>query len=160
MAEVSETRLPGVGVRYEFTTDNGERIGVLLHRGGRREVLIYDTGDPDICTTVMHLSREDTRTLAELLGATRVSQVTAAVQQAIEGLSIDWLRVADDSDFVGRTIAEGMIRTKTGVSIVAVVRNTETIPAPEAEFAFAGGDVAVAVGTPAGLDEVRSMLGS
>lgn len=160
MADVSETRLPGVGVRYEFTTEDGERIGVLLHRGGRREVLVYEPDDPDICTTVMHLSVKDTRTLAELLGATRVSQVTAAVQQAIEGLSIDWLRVADDSEFVGRTMAEAMIRTRTGVSIVAVVRNTETIPAPEADFSFESGDVAVAVGTPAGLDAVRSMLGS
>ncbi|MGF1598955.1 MAG: cation:proton antiporter regulatory subunit [Acidimicrobiales bacterium] len=155
---MSETQLPGVGVRYEFTTDDGDRVGVILHRGGRRELLVYDADDPDVCTTVMSLSAEDTRTLAELLGATRVSEVTAAVQQEIEGLSIDWLRVPSGSGFVGKTIADGMIRTTTGVSIVAVIRGGDTFAAPEPEFVFAAGDVAVAVGTPAGLDEVRSML--
>lgn len=160
MPDVSETQLPGVGVRYEFTTESGERVGVISHRGGRREVVVYDGEDPDACMTVMHLTVDDTRTMAELLGATRVSEVLSSVQQEIEGLSIDWLRVGGDSKFVGRTIADGSIRTATGVSIVAVIRDAETFPAPEPSFEFAAGDLAVAVGTTDGLDLVRSMLES
>lgn len=159
MPDVSETQLPGVGVRYEFTTEEGEQVGVILHRGGRREVLVYDTADPDRCSTVMHLSVDDTHTMAELLGGTRVSEVSATVQQEIEGLSIDWLRIHDGSAFVGRTIADGGFRTRTGVSIVAVVRDDKTFPSPTPDFEFAAGDVAVAVGTVAGLDEVRAMIG-
>lgn len=158
MADVSETQLPGVGVRYEFTTEADERVGVIVHRGGRREVVVYDAHDPDVCSTVMRLSVDDTRTLSELLGASRVSEVTDAVQQEIEGLAIDWLPVAADSTFVGRTIADGMIRTRTGVSIVAVIRGADTFPAPEPEFEFAAGDLAVAVGTLEGLEVVRGIL--
>jgi TrkA domain protein len=51
-----------------------------------------------------------------------------------------------------------MIRTRNGVSIVAVIRNARTIPSPEAEFVLSAGDVAVAVGTPAGINEVRTTL--
>lgn len=158
MADVTETPLPGVGVRYEFTTEADERVGVIVHRGGRREVVVYDAGDPDVCSTVMRLSIDDTRTLSELLGASRVSEVTDAVQQEIEGLAIDWLPVVEGSGFVGRTIADGMIRTRTGVSIVAVIRGSETFPAPAPEFEFAAGDLAVAVGTLEGLEVVRGIL--
>lgn len=158
MADVTETQLPGVGVRYEFSTEADERVGVIVHRGGRREVVVYDTNDPDICRTVMRLSVDDTRTLSELLGASRVSEVTDAVQQEIEGLAIDWLPVSASSSFVGKTIADGMIRTRTGVSIVAVIRGPETFAAPAPEFEFAAGDLAVAVGTLEGLEVVRGIL--
>jgi len=160
MPEVTETHLPGVGVRHDFTTASGQRLGVIAHRGGRREVLVYDSDDPDACRTVMQLDVDDSRTLAEVLGASRVSEAVAAVQQRIEGLSIDWITVPGGSTFVGRTIADGEIRTRTGVSIVAVIRGTDTTPAPPPTFAFAPGDVAVAVGTPSGLDAVRAMLAS
>lgn len=160
MPEVTETQLPGVGVRHDFVTADGQRLGVIAHRGGRRELLVYDTDDPDACRTVMQLDVDDARTLAEVLGASRVSETVAAVQQRIEGLAIDWITVRAGSGYVGRTIADGEIRTRTGVSIVAVVRGTDTTPAPDPTFAFAAGDVAVAVGTQAGLDAVRAMLGS
>ena len=91
MHDVREVRLPGVGVRHEFTTAGGVRVGVLSHHTGRREVLVYDRQDPDASTTVLHLAPDDCRTLAELLGATQVSEAVAAVQQRIEGLAIDWV---------------------------------------------------------------------
>ena len=50
MADVRETKLPGVGVRHEFTTADGTDIGVLVHHDGRREILVYDSDDPDACS--------------------------------------------------------------------------------------------------------------
>ena len=158
MPEVSETRLPGVGVRHEFTTAGGERVGVLAHRSGRREIVVYDRNDPDVAGTVLHLSHDDTRTLAELLGASQVSEAVAAVQHQIEGLAIDWITVAAGSRFVQATIAEGGFRTRTGASIVAVVRGETTIAAPGPEHRFEAGDVVVAVGTPDGLGQLRQLL--
>lgn len=158
MAEVRETVLPGVGVRHEFTTADGEQVGVLVHRTGRREVLVYDEADPDSCRSQLSLSPDDARTLAELLGVSQVSEAVTAVQQQIEGLAIEWLEVEPGSTVVGTTIAEGMFRTRTGSSIVAVLRGATTIPAPGPELAFESGDVVVAVGTTAGLSELRSLL--
>jgi TrkA domain protein len=158
MPEVSETPLPGVGVRHEFTTVDGERVAVLTHRTGRREIAVYDRQDPDACRAVLHLSHDDTRTLTELLGASPVTEAVAAVQQRIEGLSIDWVALPSGSPFVGLTIAEGAFRTRTGASIVAVVRGPVTIPAPGPDHRFDGGDVVVAVGTPEGLAQLRALL--
>lgn len=160
MPEVRETLLPGVGVRHEFTTGNGERVAVLTHRGGRREVAVYDRADPDACISVIHLSLEDTRTLAELLGTSQVSEALVAVQQQVEGLAIDWLTVAAGSRFAGATIGDGRFRTQTGTSIVAVVRGKTTIAAPGPETRFEGGDVVVAVGTPEGLSRLSELLES
>ena len=158
MPDVSETLLPGVGVRHEFVTASGERVAVLTHRTGRRELAIYDRADPDRCTTVLHLSHDDTRTLAELLGASPVSEAVSAVQQRLEGLAIDWVTIPAGSPVVGATIAEGAFRTRTGASIVAVVRGATTLPAPGPDHRFEAGDVAVAVGTTEGLAQLRDLL--
>lgn len=158
MPDVTETQLPGVGVRHEFTTAAGERVGVLSLRSGRRDLVVYDRADPDVASTVVHLDRDDTRTLAELLGATQVSEALTAVQQKLEGLAIDWISLPASSPVAGSTIAEGHFRTRTGASIVAVVRGDETIPAPGPEYRFEAGDVAVAVGTPEGLAQLRDLF--
>jgi TrkA domain protein len=160
VAEIAETQLPGVGVRYEFSTASGERVGVLSHRSGHRELVVYGRNDPDRSTTVIHLSPDDTRTLGEILGTSHVSTTVAAVQQQLEGVAIEWLTVEPGSPFAGATIADGQFRTKTGTSIVAVIRGDLTIPAPGPEHRFEGGDIAVAVGTPRGLEELRSLLNS
>ena len=160
MPEVTETHLPGVGVRHDFTTARGERVGVLFHRSGRRELLLYGRDDPDACLAALHLTPEDTRTLAELLGATQVGEVLATVQQRLEGVALDWFNIPAGSPFAGSTIRRGQFRTQTGVSIVAVIRGDTTVPAPGPDFELEPGDVAVAVGTPEGLSQFAGLLGA
>ncbi len=72
MAQVEETRLPGVGVRHEFTTANGTRLGMVTYLSGRRELVIYDERDPDECRMTLELSEDDARALADLLGGSQV----------------------------------------------------------------------------------------
>jgi TrkA domain protein len=158
MAEVQETKLPGVGVRHEFDTDTGERVGVIVHRDGRREIVVYDRNDPDACSTMVDLSASDTRTMAELLGASQVTEAVAEVQQNIDGLAIEWIVLTDSSSAIGSTIRDGEYRTRTGASIVAVIRGDKSVPAPDPEFDFQIGDTAVAVGTTDGLALLRDQL--
>jgi TrkA domain protein len=159
MPDVRETNLPGIGVRHDFTTDDGTLIGVLVRRDGRREILVYDRDDPDACSERMQLSRSDTQTLSELLGAGRVTEAVAAVRQQIEGLAIEWYDLDTTSPAIGNTIADLQLRTRTGASVVAVIRGDTTVPAPEPGLAFDSRDVAVAVGTDEGLAALRSILG-
>jgi TrkA domain protein len=158
VAEVTETQLPGVGIRYEFTTEEGTQLGVLCHHGGRREIFVYDDRDPDVARSVVRLSSGDSRTLTELLGATQISEELGAMQQRIEGVTLDWIDVSAGSSLAGRTIGEGELRTRTGVSLVAVLRDGDTEPAPGPDFVLEAGDVAVAVGTPEGLEQLRQIL--
>lgn len=157
MAEVTETQLPGVGVRHEFSTGAGERVAVLTHRTGRRELALYDHADPDSCATVLHLNPDDTRTLSDLLGGVPWTEAAAGVQR-LAGVALDWVPIGAGSSHVGSTIGQAELRTRTGSSVVALIRGDETIPAPGPETAFASGDVVVAVGTPDGLRQLRDLL--
>ena len=159
MSDVEETILPGVGVRFEFRTSEGDRIGVLHRRaGGRRELLIYDREDPDTCREVVELDEEDSHTLAELLGGSRVAQHLMRLQQSVQGLGIDWLPVLPSSPFVGRTIGDTAARTRTGVSVVAVLRGDAAHPAPGPDVELAAGDTLVVVGTPRGIEALSVLL--
>ena len=151
-------KLPGVGVRYEFATPEGKRIGVLSHRTGLREVYVARADDPDEFKRVLELNPDDARTLAELLGATRVAQQLADLQQRIEGLIIDWLPVREDSPYAGKTIGDARIRTRTGVSVVAIVRDEDAFPAPDPDQVLQSGDYLVVVGTARGVEQAVELL--
>lgn len=159
MTEVRETKLPGVGVRHEFTTDEGNDMAVIVHRDGRREIMAYDLDDPDQCHPLVSMSEADTHTLAEILGVSHVTETVSEIRQEIEGLAIEWVELSAGSDLSGVSLGESGLRTKTGASVVAVMRASDPIPAPGPEFVLQAGDVVVAVGTTDGLTKLRSLLG-
>jgi TrkA domain protein len=66
--------------------------------------------------------------------------------------------VGERSSAVGATIEEGGYRTRTGASIVAVVRGEETHAAPDPAFTLRASDVVVAVGTAEGLEQLGGLL--
>ncbi len=158
MTDVREVRLPGVGVRHEFTISSGGVVGVLQHHDGRHDVMVYDAADPDRCTSILHLDEGDTRTLSELLGAAHITEGLGAVQQEVDGLIIEWIALPGSSPAAGITIGEGMYRTRTGASIVAVMRRGTSIPAPDPDFALQRDDTVVAVGTSKGVAALRQLL--
>jgi TrkA domain protein len=158
MAEVRETKLPGVGVRHEFTSHDGTVVGVVQHHDGRSDVVVYDTADPDVCTSMLHLDSVDTRTLARLLGASEISEGMREAQAQIEGLVFEWIKVPPSSSFAGTSIQDGQLRTRTGSSVVAVLRAEQSVPAPDSNFVIESDDTVVAVGTADGLAALRDIL--
>lgn len=158
MTDVRETILPGVGVRHDFTTAWGQPLAVLVHHDGRREVLVYSEDDPDASSATVKLTHDESRTMAELLGASQVAEQVGVVQHEIEGLSMEWITVPAGAEADGRTIAEGAYRTHTGASIVAVIRNDTPVAAPEPDFSLAADDTVVAIGTTDGLNTLRAII--
>ncbi len=158
MADVEETILPGVGVRHDFVTVQGDHLGVIAHTTGRRELLLYDHDDPDACSHVVPLEQDDTDTLAELLGTAHVRNRVTDLQQSVDGLTIDWLTVANGAACTSCTLADTGARPGGSALIVAVVRNGRTIPSPALDFQLSSGDVVVAVGTPEAIRALFSLL--
>ena len=158
MSDVQETQLPGVGVRHDFVTRNGERVGMISHRTGHRELLIYDSEDPDTCKETLRLEEDDVRTLGDLLGASHVTEGLAKLQQQVEGLTIDWVPVQNSSRCDGRTLRDIGLRADMGASIVAVLREGESIPSPPLDFALHRGDTAVVIGTASGVRQMLALL--
>jgi TrkA domain protein len=157
--DIQETSLPGVGLRHDFTTRAGRQLGVVTHRTGRRDLLVYDRNDPDACQEVIQLTDQEADALADLLGAARLVEHLGALQR-IEGLAIDWLPIRPGSPYAGRAIADTQARSRTGVSIVAILRGDGAIPAPAPDAGLQAGDTLVVVGTAGGIKELASLLGS
>lgn len=158
MADIQETPLPGVGVRFDFATASGDHLGMIVHRTGRRELLLYDRDDPDRCRQVVSLEDEDIRTLGDVLGVPRVTEHMETLQQSVEGLVIDWFRVEEGAACASHTIRETELRSRTGTTIVAVVRDGKTIPSPDPQFELVPGDVAVMIGTPESIQTAFALL--
>jgi len=154
MAKIVQTPLPGVGVRYDFRTDEDQRVGVVHHHGGRRELFVCAAEDPDKVVAVLKLDEDEAHTLVDALGVAPVVESLAHLQQAIEGLAIDWITVEPTSALAGRTIGDVRLRTRTGVTIVAIVRGSEHIPAPGPDTALAAGDTLVVIGTSEGIEDM------
>jgi TrkA domain protein len=161
MTEINETRLPGVGSRFEFPLENGDHLVAVNHNSGRVEVLVCDKGDPDVCHEVLRLAKADVRALAEVLGQARVTEeVTMRPQLLMEGLTIDWVSVDAASSCGGCTLYDIEHQDEEAASIVAVLRDGTMIPAPPSSFVIRPGDVAVVVGTPKGADTLAHLLRS
>ncbi len=156
--ELFETPIPGIGVRYEFTSGAGDRVGVLVRRDGRREVMLYDDVDPDACRAVVPLSREESATLVELLGGSKVTERLSDLRHEVVGLAIEWVTLEAGKGMAGRTIGDGQIRTRTGASVVAVLRGDRSIPGPGPEFGLQAGDVALVVGSIDGVRTAQQLL--
>jgi TrkA domain protein len=158
MSTVTQTTLPGVGIRYDFETKLGDRIGVIAHHAGHYDFLLYDRLDPDTCSNVLPLDADDAHTLTDLLGGSQVAESQQQMQQSIPGLIIDWIPVQEGWLCQGESIREIGVRARTGASIVAVVRGDETIPSPDPDFRMQAGDTAVVVGTQDAIRKAFELL--
>ncbi len=158
MPRIEETRLPGVGVRHDFVTQAGARIGVISRRDGGQDVLVFDENDPDRCAQTLRLEAQDSRALAELLGASPVPTALGEdLLRAADGITVESWAIEPSSLADGRTIAETALRRRTGASIAAVLRGGATLPA-QAGTHLRGGDIVVLVGTRADVSRALELL--
>jgi TrkA domain protein len=157
---VVESELPGIGQRYELEAIEGGTVCVTIHHSGRRDVYVLPRGggDPKAALT---LTDAQARTLgAVLAGAYFKPAVVDEIDWVVGKLLIDWFTLADDSPGVGRTIADLEIRTRTRMTVAAIVREAESIIAPEPNETLRAGDQLVVIGRQEDLREfVRHVIG-
>ncbi|WP_028925185.1 cation:proton antiporter regulatory subunit [Pseudonocardia acaciae] len=156
--DVEVTRLPGVGTKQEFTTITGRRVGVLTHKDGHRELLVSDMTDPDACSATVALTEPECVALGTLLGAPNLVAQLRAEQSEVPGVATAQFPITTGSPYVGRTLGDTALRTRTGASIVAVLRAGEVSASPRPDFRFESGDLVVIVGTADGLKQAAHIL--
>ncbi|MCP9956719.1 MULTISPECIES: cation:proton antiporter regulatory subunit [Streptomyces] len=149
------TTLPGVGTQYDFTTEDGRHLSVVVHHDGRRFLGFYDPDDPDTCEATVPLTPEDAAALAHLIDPLPGGGIRT------DGLDLvtEHIPVTSRSPYGGRLLGETKARTRTGASIVAVLRRTSAHPAPGPDFRLAIGDTLVVVGTREGADALAAIIG-
>ena len=155
---VEVTPLPGIGVLKDFALRDGRRIGVISHRDGKLELILSKADDPDSCLAEIALTYDEAGALANLLGAPQLVAQLAEQHKDLPGIRTKQPPITDNSPFDGRPLGDTAMRSRTGVSLVAVMRTGQVHPSPGPEFTLAAGDLLVAVGTRDGLAKAAEIL--
>ena len=156
--EVHEILLPGVGLCYEFVNADGDRIGIVARRTGEFELVGYHESDPDACVPLFRLTADETDTVAEILGAPRITERFADLTREVPGLSAGQITVPASSPHAGQALSHTRARTRTGASIVAIVRGEQVIASPTPAEVLHPDDILVVIGTDAGIASVRDII--
>jgi TrkA domain protein len=148
------TALPGVGTQYDFTTQAGQHLSVVVHHDGRRFIGFYAPDDPDACRMTVPLTPEEATALAHLIDLIPLDGIRT------DGIDLvtEHIPLGSRSPYAGRLLGDTRARTRTGASIVAVLRRTSAHPSPGPDFRLAIGDTLVAVGTREGVDTLAEII--
>jgi len=150
-----EADLPGLGKKFSLRTYSKERLSIVVHHDGKREIYIMDKDDEPIASVV--LQDDEARQVGAILsGAIFRPKAVEDLEVAIEGLRIEWFKIEEGSPVIGKTIAELAIRQRTGVSVIAIIRGENSIANPGPDCRFELGDTAVVLGKRFG--EFRKLL--
>ncbi|WP_435072875.1 cation:proton antiporter regulatory subunit [Halorubrum sp. HHNYT27] len=144
---VYKTDLPGVGRKFDLELSDDTLASVVVHHDGRCE--LYRRPNQEASgEKLLDLTGEEANKLGSILeGAyfesVAVDELTVPIGDAI----IEWVEIPEDSHLVGETLRESELKPRTGTTVIAIQRESETISNPAADFEFTSGDILVAIGT-------------
>ena len=154
-------RLPGVGVKWSMTPAGGSRITVIQHNDGDRELYIHRRARDEEPAVVLELHDDEARQLGALLGgAYERPKIVEELEMALGELLIEWVRVPDDSPAIGRSLADCAFRARTGITIIAILREPEPVTGAQPQDVIQAGDTLVTVGKAGQYKAFRDLLGA
>jgi TrkA domain protein len=156
--DIERTALPGIGLRHVFTTARGQRIGVVSFRTGRQDLVVYDPDDRDSVALTLVLNAQEATALGDLLSTAHIVERLTELERQVQGITSTQVPIVPGSPYDGRPLGDTQARTRTGASIVAVVRDREVVASPRPDFVFRAGDMVVVVGTAEGTQAVARIL--
>ena len=145
---VYETDLPGVGKKFEVEIGGGERLVVVTHNTGKREVFFKPREDAD-SEKLFDLTDQLARTVGTILEGAYFQPVQSEQVETMlaEGTFLEWYNVEPGADVDGESLADARIRERTGVSVVAIERDGEVVPSPRSDTVIEAGDTLVVIGS-------------
>jgi TrkA domain protein len=158
-SELRETRLPGVGTKFAFKTDHGARVAVIQHVDGTRELYVFRRAGDDEPTAVLQLEDDEARQLGAVLGgAYERPKIVEDLEMALGELAIEWVPVPPGSPAIGHTLADCGFRARTGITIIAILREPEPVTGAQPTDVIQEGDTLVTVGKLGQYREFRRLL--
>jgi TrkA domain protein len=158
--DLRETRLPGIGVKYSLALAGGGRLAIILHNDGKREIYFFPPGDEDgEPRAVIELDDDEARQLGAVIGgAYERPRIVDDLEMALGELLIEWIPVPDASPAIGRSLAECGFRARTGITIIAILRDPEPVVGARPDNVIERGDTLVTVGKAGDYADFRRLL--
>ncbi|MEK0315157.1 cation:proton antiporter regulatory subunit [Cohnella sp. 56] len=158
--DIRETDLPGVGRKYRMITRSGDRLVVVVHDDGRRELYHFDYNDPEDSISMITLDDEEARSIAAIVGGmTYKPRLLESIEVALSDLVIEWYKVEARSPCVGASIGGLEIRQRTGATVLAVVdKNHGSHITPGPEFVLTADCMLIAAGERDSLRALKRIL--
>ncbi|WP_266074780.1 cation:proton antiporter regulatory subunit [Haladaptatus caseinilyticus] len=155
---IYESEIPGVGHKFELELDGEERLVVIIHHDGKRELYRRPSPNED-SVKLASLTGKKARQLGSILEGAYFQPVEMDELNVPLGESIiEWIEVKAESPLTGQTLEEAAIRRRTGVSVIAIQRGEETIANPKPDTTIESGDILVAIGTREEQAELTTLL--
>ena len=156
--DVREHDLPGVGKKFAIATAGGDRLTVIIHNTGHREIYFFEPGE-DFPAYAVRLDDGEARKLGAILGGAYFQPAVAeSMEVVLEQLSVEWLKVRPGSPLAGETILGAAVRERTGASIIAILRDGKAHPNPQPGDRMSEGDTLVVVGDREQVGRFRALL--
>jgi len=144
--DVREHDLPGVGKKFACTTNEGDRLTVIIHNTGAREIYLFERGE-EFPHAAVRLEDPEARKLGAILGGAYFQPAAAESMDMVLGqLSVEWMKVESTSPLAGTTLVEAAVRERTGSSVIAVLRDGKAIPNPQPDLPIRAGDTLMVIG--------------
>lgn len=142
---IYEAEVPGVGKKFEL--DGEERLIVLIHHDGKRELYLRP-GENQDSQRLFNLTGKRARQLGSILEGAYFQPVEMDdIQVPLGEAIIEWVDIDPDSPLVGQSLRAANLREQTGVSVIAIQRGEETIANPKPETTVEASDILVTIGT-------------
>jgi len=164
MSVIKEAELPGLGKKFEIDLENGDRVVVVIHDEGSREVYYFPEADDDALSSVTLTDQEARQVGAIISGSFYQPRMLEKLQTAVSELRIEWIDVKADSHVAGKSIGELGLRKNHGIIVIAVIedkskgRKGKTHINPGPSYVFKPGHTVVAAGEMGKMNLFEELL--
>jgi len=141
-----ETDLPGIGKKYTISLTSGKDVAIVMHLSGNREIFYFDDPDDDPKFHFV-MNEEESQLLGSVLMGSYFKPEQEQQKDLLMGkLSIEWVTVEKNCSLISKSILQSQIRKQTGVTVIAIIRNNDTIINPSPDEIIQEKDTLVVVG--------------
>ncbi|MGA9773765.1 MAG: cation:proton antiporter regulatory subunit [Blastocatellia bacterium] len=160
MSTIRESNLPGVGHKFQIEGTSGDRLTIVIHDDGTRELYHFMRKNPDRVASVVTLTDSEARQVAGIIGGlTYVPKALPSAEIVLDDLLLQWYTIEPGSYCVGKTIRDLQIRTLTGASIVSLIEpDREKRTNPEADTVLNEGATLILAGDRRTIDSLKRLL--
>jgi len=102
MSTISETTLPGVGRKFQIETVSGDRLVIVIHDDGTRELYHFARKNLDSVASVITLADGEARQIAGIIGGlTYVPKALQTAEIVLEDLVLEWFKLEPEFVCIG-----------------------------------------------------------